>query len=109
MQFTYTTSNHNVSYLTAPYALLVKAFNDDGTTAPRDDYKSMAQWDVKTPHGTVEVYDYKVGKCYYDDPADGGLERHEITDWHVQGDDKAITYMIDNILSLYATRVGTQD
>jgi hypothetical protein len=54
----------------------------------------------------VEVYDYKVGKCY--EPSDG-LERHEITDWHVQGDDKAITYMIDNILSLYATRVGTQD
>jgi hypothetical protein len=90
MQFTYTTSNHNVSYLTAPYALLVKAFNDDGTTAPRDDYKSMAQWDVKTPHGTVEVYDYKVGKCYDSD----GLEREQITEWHVQGSDEAIDQML---------------
>lgn len=89
-KYTYMQGKFNVNSLDAPYDLLVKAFGDDGTVTPRDDYKSMAEWDVKTPHGTVEVYDYKVGKCY--DPS--GLERHEIRDWHVQGEPKAIEHML---------------
>ena len=92
----YTAGRFNVNYLEAPYELLVKAFGDDGTVTPRDDCKCMATWDVKTPHGDVEVYDYKVGKCY--DRADG-LERHEITEWHVQGDAEAIEDMLKMVRS----------
>lgn len=81
---------YNVHYLSAPYSLLVKAFGNDGIN-PRDDYKQMCQWDITAPNNThAEVYDYKVGKCY--DPS--GLERHEIRDWHVQGEPKAIEHML---------------
>lgn len=90
MEFSYEDGRTNVHYLNAPYELLVKAFGNDGTIVPRDDYKSMAEWDVPTPHGEVEVYDYKVGKCY--NPR--GLERHEITRWHVQGTPEAIEHML---------------
>lgn len=82
----------NVHYLTASHALLTRVFGNDGTVDPRDNYKSMCQWDVKTPHGTVEVYDYKAGKCY--DPVNG-LAREHITDWHIQGDPEAINAMLD--------------
>lgn len=81
---------YNVQYLRAPYDFLVKAFGNDGTVSPRDDYKSMCEWDIQTPHGEVEVYDYKVGKCYAPD----GVEREQITEWHVQGDEKAIAHML---------------
>lgn len=82
---------YNVHYLSAPYSLLVKAFGNDGIN-PRDDYKQMCQWDITAPNNThAEVYDYKVGKCY--DPY-AGLERKQITDWHVQGDDDAIRYLV---------------
>ena len=91
----YVAGNFNVNYLEAPYELLVKAFGDDGTTDPRDEDRQMAQWDVQTPHGEVEVYDYKVGKCYDPD----GLERHEITEWHVQGDAEAIEDMLKMVRS----------
>lgn len=81
----------NVHYLHAPYDEVVKTLGNDGTVSPRDDYKSMCEWDVKTPHGTVEVYDYKVGVCY--DEADG-LQREDITEWHVQGSVEAINHLI---------------
>jgi hypothetical protein len=100
-KFSYGTGKFNVSYLTAPYSLLVKALGNDGTVAERDEYKCEAQWDVATPHGIVEVYDYKIGKCYN---GKRGLARHEITDWHVQGDAEAIKDMIA-ILSRHGERV----
>lgn len=93
MEYTFEQSRHNVHYLTAPYALLVKAFGNDGINA-RDDYKQMCQWDLATDHGDVEVYDYKIGTCY--DPADG-LEREQITSWHVQGDPQAIIEMLKKL------------
>jgi len=81
---------YNVHYLHAPHDLLTRAFGNDGNNS-RDDYKSMAQWIIPTSHGDVEVYDYKVGKCYDPD----GLERHEITEWHIQGNDEAIKIVLD--------------
>jgi hypothetical protein len=92
-EYTFTKGRHNVHQLIAPYSLLVKAFGREGTVDPRDDYKQMAQWLLtSTPDGTeVEVYDYKVGKCYNPN----GLERVDITDWHVQGSDVGIQYMLD--------------
>lgn len=89
MQFTFERGRHFVHTLTAPYELLKTAFGNDGDNS-RDDYKSMAQWDVCTPTGDVEVYDYKIGKCYDPD----GLEREQITHWHVQGPDVALDGLI---------------
>ncbi|MER6605922.1 hypothetical protein ABT282_08400 [Streptomyces sp. NPDC000927] len=108
MGYTFTKGNLNVHYLTAPYELLVAAFSDDGTTALRDTDKSTSQWDVSTPHGEVEVYDYMGGAGY------GGPEpdRTEITDWHVQGDEEAIEYMLNMLgaasLSAKDTPGGSQ-
>jgi hypothetical protein len=89
VKFTFEQGRFNVHTLEAPHALLKEAFGNDGDN-PRDDYKSMAQWDLSTPEGDVEVYDYKVGKCY----DSNGLEREQITDWHVQGSSAAIEHMI---------------
>jgi hypothetical protein len=83
---------YNVHYLHAPHDLLTRAFGNDGDN-PRDTYKSMAQWIIDTPCGEVEVYDYKVGTCYEAD----GLERHEITEWHVQGHVGAIKTMLNMV------------
>jgi hypothetical protein len=89
--YDYTEGPSNVNYLTAPYDLLVKAFGNDGDSPTRDDYKSEAEWIVATPRGDVEIYDYKVGKCYN---GPDGLDRKEITDWHVQGDAGAIAHVL---------------
>lgn len=92
MEYEFIRGRFNVHYLTAPYELLVKAFGNDGTVAGRDEYKQMCQWDLD---GGVEVYDYKVGKCYDSD----GMERREITEWHVQGTDAGIEDMLEALES----------
>lgn len=79
-----------VHHLTAPYELLVSAFGNDGSVSPRDECKSMAEWDISTTYGVVEVYDYKVGTCYDSD----GLPLEKITEWHVKGEPKAVTVML---------------
>lgn len=83
MEYTLETGRFGVDMLFAPYALLVEAFGNDGIN-PRDTYKSMCQWEsdpASVDAGLAwEVYDYKVGICYAPD----GLEREEITEWHVQ-------------------------
>lgn len=103
MQFTFNRGRFNVHHLTAPYALLVAAFGNDGDNL-RDDYKSMAQWDLRTPDGDVEVYDYKVGKCYDSD----GLEREQITEWHVQGPDAALDRLVRMLAEKGAERPGEE-
>lgn len=70
----------------ATFAELVAAFGD-WDIAGRDDSKQMCAWDVETPHGEVEIYDYKVGRCY---DHEDGLKREDITDWHVQGSPEAV-------------------
>ena len=85
MSYTYTEGRHNVHTLTAPYALLVKAFYNDGDNS-RDDSKQKCQWDITAPNGeSVEVYDYK----------QYGIKRENITNWHVQGEASAIRYMLE--------------
>lgn len=90
MKFTYEETSSNVQHLTAPYELLVKVFGNDGSVSPRDAYKSMAEWDVPTEAGVVEIYDYKVGTCY--DPRGERLEG--ITQWHVQGRPQAVSIVL---------------
>lgn len=89
MRHTFTFRGSGVHRLTAPYALLCKAFGNDGTVSTRDTSKSMAEWNVDTPHGVVEVYDWKQGGRYNPD-----LKRDQITKWNVQGGADAIGYML---------------
>jgi len=84
MEYAFTRGRFNVHYLTAPYALLVKAFGNDGTVSPRDTYKVTAQWDSHPGTPGWEVYDYK-----------SGLQRHEVTEWHVQGTPEGIEAMLE--------------
>ncbi|MBD3004751.1 hypothetical protein [Streptomyces sp. 5-10] len=88
--YTFTRGKFNVHYLKAPYELLVAAFGDDGTVSPRDEDKSTTSWDVRTPSGTVEVYDYLCGVTY----GVGGPDRSDITEWHVRGSVEAIDHML---------------
>lgn len=100
MQFAFNRGRHFVHTLIAPYALLTEAFGNDGNN-PRDNYKSMAQWDARTPEGDVEVYDYKIGKCYDPD----GLELKDITRWNVQGPDVALDGLVRMLTEAGGVRV----
>lgn len=81
MEYTLEQGPFGVDSLTAPYALLVEAFGNDGDN-PRDTYKSEAQWDQdRDGEAFWEVYDYKQGKSYN---GPDGLDREQITRWHVQ-------------------------
>ncbi len=63
---------NRTDYVDLSYEVIVKAFGTpDGT---HDTYKSCAQWDLTTPYGWAEVYDYKSGET---DP-------RKVDDWHVQ-------------------------
>lgn len=82
MSYAFTRGRFNVHYLTAPYELIAKALGDDGLTAPRDEDKVNAQWDLPE----AEVYDYR-----------SGLPKEDVTEWHVQGSDAGIQYLLGKL------------
>ena len=47
-----------------------------------DSYKVDAEWQINTPHGIGTIYNYKDGKNYL---GKEGLNRTEITEWHIGG------------------------
>lgn len=82
-----------VEYITPKYRVLVEALGKPGKG---DESKTMAQWDVNTPHGWVEVYDFK-------DPAESP---EDVETWHVQGgSEEALDYVYMAIKDA-ATRLG---
>lgn len=83
----------HVSYLTAPYSLLVEAFGHDGTSGATGDLKVAAMWELfldDSHTDYVEIYDYKINNLYDPD----GLPLEEITNWNVQGTDAGIEYLL---------------
>jgi hypothetical protein len=106
-----TSETHGIAYLTAPYALLVEAFGNDGIN-PRDMYKSMCQWESNPDSVDAglgwEVYDYKEGVCYWP-KGEGGLEREEITVWHVQADAKGRAELIELLDAAVIRRLVLQE
>jgi hypothetical protein len=62
-----------VDHISTSFDVLVEAF---GTYGAGDPDKTLAQWDLHTPSGWAEVYDYK---SYAAGPED-------VTEWHVQAD-----------------------
>lgn len=80
-------------YITTRYRVLVEALGQPGKGDPD---KVMAQWDINTPHGWAEVYDYK-------DPAESP---EDVETWHVQaGSEEAFEYVYMAIKDA-ATRLG---
>ena len=55
------------------YDDLVLAFGEPGQGDPS---KTLAEWDLKTPHGWAEVYDYKAYEAKGDP--------RKVEEWHVQ-------------------------
>lgn len=67
-----------------------------GKPGKGDESKTMAQWDVTTPHGWAEVYDFK-------DPAESP---EDVQTWHAQGgSEEALEYVYMAIRDA-ATRLG---
>jgi hypothetical protein len=74
-----------VEHITTSYRVLVEALGEPGKG---DDGKTMAQWDLNTPHGWAEVYDFK-------DPAESPVD---VEVWHVQAhSEEAFGYVYDRI------------
>ena len=61
------------------YKELVEVF---GQPNAGDGYKTEAEWIIMTRYGAATIYDYKEGKTYN---GKDGLNKTEITDWHIGG------------------------
>lgn len=86
-------ARNKVEHITTPYEVLVVALGKPGQGDPD---KTMAQWDITTPHGWAEVYDYK---DVAEDPVD-------VEVWHVQaGSEEAFEYLYSAIRDA-ASRLG---
>ena len=66
---------NKTEHITTSYEVLVDAFGNPGKGDPD---KTMAQWDLSTPSGWAEIYDYK---DQAEDPVD-------VEVWHVQAHDE---------------------
>ena len=64
---------NRIEHINTAYALLIKAFGEPGQGDPD---KTLAEWQMVTPFGWAEIYDYK---AYVDRPED-------VEEWHVQAE-----------------------
>lgn len=82
-----------VEHITTSYKVLVEAF---GSPTPGDPYKVKAQWDINTPHGWAEIYDFH-------DPAEDPVD---VAVWHVQAhEEEGFNYLYETIRDA-ASRLG---
>lgn len=80
-------------HITTSYRVLVEAFGKPGKGDPD---KTMAQWDLSTPSGWAEIYDYK---DQAEDPVDVAV-------WHVQAhEEEGFNYLYETIRDA-ASRLG---
>ena len=77
---------HFQGYIDITYDKLVKIF---GEPTSGDEYKVDAEWLIEFKNGIVAtIYNYKDGKNYN---GNSGLEKEDITNWHIGGyDQKAV-------------------
>lgn len=74
----------------APYDLLLEVFGDP--EGPSGDGKCLATWDMQTPHGWAEVYDYKDYEAHGDP--------RKVGEWHVQASNQdALSWVFEQIES----------
>lgn len=88
---------NRIDHISTAYEVLLEAF---GPSEVGDPDKVLAQWDIETPHGWAEVYDYK---SYARSPK-------EVGEWHVQAhSEEAFGYVYDRIreaAAAYGTTSG---
>jgi hypothetical protein len=84
---------NRVDTISTPYGVLVAALGKPGQG---DVDKTLAQWDVKTLSGWVEVYDYKSEVSFPED----------VREWHVQAHDEKGFELIYDIIRETASRLG---
>lgn len=70
-------------YINISYKNLVKVFGKQNDKT--DEYKTDAEWFIKTPAGFATIYNYKDGKNYN---GKDGLEIKNIMDWHIGGENR---------------------
>lgn len=81
-------------YVTCTYAHLVKILGYPSDNM--DDFKSDAEWQIKWWDGEKAcIYNYKDGKNYL---RDDGLEKEDITDWHIGGESEEVVARVLDIL-----------
>lgn len=86
-------ARNSVEHITTSYRVLLEALGEPGKG---DEDKTMAQWDINTPDGWAEVYDFK-------DQAESPID---VEVWHVQAhSEKAFGYLYDRIREA-ATNLG---
>lgn len=84
---------NNKEYITTPYEVLVEAL---GSPGKGDEDKTMAQWDVNTPDGWAEVYDYK----------DVAQSPVDVETWHVQAHSEVAFEYLYSVIRETASRLG---
>ncbi|WPH58221.1 hypothetical protein SEA_LUCKYSOCKE_134 [Streptomyces phage LuckySocke] len=80
-------------YITTSFAVLTEALGKHGAGDPD---KVMAQWDIHTPHGWAEVYDYK----------DEHESPEDVEVWHVQADSEEAFEYVYSAIRDAASRLG---
>lgn len=86
-------ARNRIDHITTSYEVLVEALGKPGQGDPD---KTMAQWDVITPKGWAEVYDYH-------DPHEAP---EDVEVWHVQAaSEEAFEYVYGAIRDV-ASRLG---
>jgi hypothetical protein len=83
-------------YINADYKVLKKVF---GKASEGDGYKVDAEWLLVFSDGVVAtIYNYKDGKNYN---GRSGLNKTEITDWHVGGNSARAVANVEHMLEKY--------
>ena len=82
-----------MEYINPSYRVLVAALGEPGKG---DGDKTLVQWEIQTPHGWAEVYDYK---SYVTSPED-------VDEWHVQADSEEARDYVYMAIKDAATRLG---
>ncbi len=80
-------------YVNADYATLVRVFGEPEGSI--DDYKSDCAWDVCINGVVCTIYNYKDGRNYL---GSQGLDKENITEWHVGGRSKQSAKMVEQAI-----------
>jgi hypothetical protein len=78
------------------YSQLVQEFGEPDRKISGDN-KMDCEWIILTPEGVATIYNYKDGKAYL---GEKGLDKEDITDWHVGGRNMRVLMVIEEYLEL---------
>ncbi len=85
-------------YISCDYATLVNIF---GESEEGDPYKSDANWFVSINGTVCTIYNYKDGRNYL---GARGLDKENITEWHVGGKSVRSVKLVESAISTYLAK-----